>query len=242
MQGWIRVFWRFFYFAFATIIHIAGFIMMILFGMSKKEAGARLRRRWLSHVPAMMGIRMQMEGIPYKGTCLYVSNHIGYIDPFVILIQVEANVVAKAEILKWPLVGLGGNMAGTIFVNREDKSSRNETVVAVQNALEEGTSILIFPEGTTSAGNGTLPFRPRSFQAAFLADVPVQPIAIMYDSPFVAFIGNHTFLPHFFRLFRSKYITGRVVFGPLLGGEDTCESSRQWIEQTLSESINQQVT
>lgn len=202
-------------------------------------AGARLRRKWLSHVPARMGMRIRMEGVPCKETCLYVGNHIGYIDPFVILIHVEANVVAKAEILKWPLVGLGGNMAGTIFVKREDKTSRLETVLAVQNALEEGTSILIFPEGTTSAGNGTLPFRPRSFQAAFLADVPVQPVAIIYDSPLVAFIGDHTFLPHFFRLFRLKYITGRVVFGPLLKGADTCERSRQWINQTLSDNIHQ---
>lgn len=233
------VIWRFFYFAFATLIHIIGFIIMILFGMPKKKAGARLRRRWLSHVPGMMGLKIQMEGIPCKETCLYVANHIGYIDPFVILVHVEANVVAKAEILKWPLVGLGGYMAGTIFVNREDKSSRLETVVAVQRALEEGTSILIFPEGTTSAGPGTLPFRPRSFQAAFLAGVPVQPIAIMYDSPLVAFIGNHTFLPHFFRLFRLKYITGRVIFGPLLKGEDTCESSRLWLIKTLSENNNQ---
>ncbi|MFZ1677760.1 MAG: lysophospholipid acyltransferase family protein [Saprospiraceae bacterium] len=239
MQGWIRVIWRFFYFAFATIIHIAGFIIMMLLGMPKKNAGARLRRRWLSHVPDMMGMRMEMKGVPYEGTCLYVANHIGYIDPFVILVHVEANVVAKAEILKWPLVGLGGYMAGTIFVNREDKSSRLETVVAVQSALEEGTSILIFPEGTTSGGPGTLPFRPRSFQAAFLAGVPVQPIAIMYHSPLVAFIGKHTFIPHFFRLFRLKYITGRVLFGPLLKGEDTCESSKQWIDQILTQKTNQ---
>ena len=101
--------------------------------------------------------------------------------------------------------------------------------------------MLVFPEGTTSAGPGTLPFRPRSFHAASLADVPVQPIAIMYDSPLVAFVGNHTFIPHFFRLFRLKYISGQVVFGPLLRGDHTSDASRQWIEQTLSEKIHHPV-
>ncbi|MEP6647301.1 MAG: lysophospholipid acyltransferase family protein, partial [Saprospiraceae bacterium] len=149
MVGWIRVIWRFIYFAFSTSIHIIGFLVMIAIGKSKKLAGARLRRRWLSHVPAMMGMRMQLEGEPYQGTCLYVANHVGYIDPFVILVHVEANVVAKAEILKWPLVGLGGNMAGTIFVRRDEKTSRHATLIAVRAALEEGMSILIFPEGTT---------------------------------------------------------------------------------------------
>ncbi len=234
MQGWIRVIWRFFYFVMATIIHIAGFILMIILGKPKKQAGARLRRRWLSHVPAMMGMRMRMEGEPFKRPCLYIANHIGYIDPFAILVHVEANVVAKAEILKWPLVGLGGYMAGTIFVNRDNKSSRHETVAAIRSALEEGTSILIFPEGTTSDGNVTLPFRPRSFEAAYQAGVPVQPIALMYDSPLVAFIGNHTFIPHFFRLFRSRYITGRIVFGPVIERADACDHSRQWIDQVLS--------
>ncbi|HZV70970.1 MAG TPA: lysophospholipid acyltransferase family protein [Saprospiraceae bacterium] len=212
---------------------------MILLGKPKKFAGPRLRRKWLSHVPAMMGMKMKVEGIPYQGTCLYVANHIGYIDPFIIMVEVETNVVAKAEILKWPLVGLGGYLAGTIFVKREKKSSRHETLLAIRAALEDGTSILVFPEGTTSAGPGTLPFRPRSFEAASLANVPVQPIAIIYDSPLVAFVDNHTFIPHFFRLFRLKYISGRVVFGPLLRGDHTSDASQQWIEHILSEKIYQ---
>jgi 1-acyl-sn-glycerol-3-phosphate acyltransferase len=66
-------------------------------------------------------MKMKVEGHPYHGTCLYVANHIGYIDPFVILVHVKASVVAKAEILNWPLVGLGGQMSGTIFVKRGGK-------------------------------------------------------------------------------------------------------------------------
>ena len=241
MQGWIRAIWRFVYFAVATIIHIAGFILMILLGMPKKKAGARLRKKWLSHVPARMGMNMKVVGVPYKGTCLYVANHIGYIDPFVILTLIEANVVAKSEISKWPLIGLGGYLAGTIFVKREKKSSRQEAAIAIQKALEEGESILIFPEGTTTAGPGTLPFRPRAFESAFSAGTPVQPIALIYESPLVAFIGNHTFIPHFFKLFRLKYIKGRIAFGPLLYGQDTCNSSRDWIEQIQAQGIHQMI-
>ena len=237
MHEWIRAIWRFFYFAISTIIHIAGFVFIVLTGKPKRYAGARLRRRWLSHVPARMGIEMKISGRPYQGTCLYIANHIGYLDPFVILMQTEANVVAKAEILRWPLVGLAGYLAGTIFVRREKKSSRVETANAIRDALKEGISILVFPEGTTSAGPHPLPFRPRSFEAAYNAGVPVQPIAILYDHPDVAFIGDHIFIPHFFKLFKLKKITGRVVFGPPLEGENTCEKSRQWIEHIQSPRI-----
>jgi len=239
MQGWIRAIWRFFYFAIATTFHILGFLVAISFGKAKTIAGPQLRMRWLSHVPERLGMKMKVEGHPYQGTCLYVANHIGYIDPFVILVHVKASVVAKAEILNWPLVGLGGNMAGTIFVKREVKSSRQETVEAIRMALQQGISILIFPEGTTTSGNELLSFRPRAFESAFQAGVPVQPISISYESPLVAYIGDHTFLPHFFKLFRLKYIRGKVSFGPLLRGDDTCNRSRDWIQQAQSNYIRQ---
>lgn len=230
MQGWFRSVFRFFYFAFTTCFGIAGFAWAAIWGTPKEIAGKRFRSNWLSRIPHRLGLRMTVEGTPYKGTCLYVGNHITYIDPVVVLMHVDANVVAKAEILKWPLVGYAAYLGGTIFVKREEKTSRMIAANTISEALHNGISILVFPEGTTSAGPGTLPFRPRTFEAAFLAEVPVQPIAIIYDDPRVAYIGDDTFLPHFFRLFRMKYIFGRVAFGPLLSGENTCEEARQWIE------------
>lgn len=241
MQGSFRSVWRFFYFVFSTAFHIAEFFWAILWGEPKEKAGPRVRNRWLAHVPHRLGLRMRIEGTPFKGTCLYIGNHISYIDPITVLMQVDAHVVAKAEVLKWPLVGYGAYIVGTIFVQRDEKDSRRATAHAIQDALMKGMSILVYPEGTTSAGPGTLPFRPRSFEAAHLADVPVQPIAVMYDSDLAAYIGNDTFLPHFFRLFRMKHITGRVVFGPILKGAHTCEEARQWIEAVQASYIQKEI-
>ena len=162
---------------------------------------------------------------------LFVGNHISYVDPIVVLLHVEAHVVAKAEVKKWPLVGLGAHLVGTLFVQREEKSRRQETANSIRTALVNKESILVFPEGTTTGGPSTLPFKPRSFAAAHFAGVPVQPVAIIYDNPHVAYIGEDTFLPHFFRLFRMRKITGRVSFGPLLYGEDTAQQAENWINQ-----------
>ncbi len=137
MQGWLRSAWRFFYFAFATTFGIVGFLWAILWGTPKRVAGLRFRRRWLSHVPERLGLRMEVSGEPYLGTCLYVGNHITYIDPVVALMHVDANVVAKAEVSRWPLVGLGAYIVGTIFVKREEKSSREEAAKAIREALGE---------------------------------------------------------------------------------------------------------
>lgn len=239
MQGWIRSFWRFFYFVFSTTAGLAGFLWAILWGKPGEVAGLQFRRKWLNHVPGRLGLRIERIGIPCSETCLYAGNHITYIDPIVVLMHTDAKVVAKAEVSRWPLVGWGASIVGTIFVKREEKSSRDEAANAISEALRNGSSILVFPEGTTSAGPATIPFRPRSFAAAFEAGVPVQPIAIWYDNPIMAYIGEDTFLPHFFRLFRMKYLHGRVIFGPLLYGEDTCEQARKWIDAQQSQYLKQ---
>lgn len=237
MQKWIRSSRRFIYFITATIYHIAGFALRTISGTPKKYAAFRLRKNWLAHVPDAMGIQMKLEGEPYRGTCLYVANHISYVDPVAILMHIDANIVAKKEVSRWPLIGLGGAIIGTIYVNREEKSSRQKAADSVKNALQSGTSILVFPEGTTSAGPNTLPFRPRSFEAALLAGVPVQPIAIRYDHPRVAFIGSDLLVPHFFRTFSLKRITGRVFFGPILEGENACGEARDWIDSVQSPAV-----
>jgi 1-acyl-sn-glycerol-3-phosphate acyltransferase len=231
MHGWLRVIWRFLYFIFFTILCLLLLFGYFLTGMEKKKAGLSIRRKWLNHIPPVMGFALQVKGTACGTPCLFVCNHISYIDPIAILVLVDANVVAKAEVRGWPLVGYGAYLVGTIFVKREEKSSRQETANTILTALENGESILVFPEGTTTAGPGTLPFKPRSFLTAHQAGVPVQPIAIQYDSPKVAFIGDDTFLPHFFSLFRTKRITGRIAFGPLLYGTDTAIQAEQWINQ-----------
>jgi len=233
MQGWLLAIWRFFYFVYYTLVSIVALMFHFLSGMNKQQAGIKVRRKWLNRIPGALGIEIVKEGEPSHQPTLYVSNHISYVDPICVLMHTDANVVAKAEVKRWPLVGFGAHLVGTLFVKREEKTSRHETALAIRAALENKVSILVFPEGTTTAGPGTLPFKPRSFLAAHLAGVPVQPIAILYDSPLVAFIGKDTFLPHFFRMFRMKRLTGRIAFGPLLYGEDTAAQSEEWINQKL---------
>jgi 1-acyl-sn-glycerol-3-phosphate acyltransferase len=234
---WMRSLRRFFYFAFSTIIHIAGYYFLRLRGKSKQDAGTLFRKKWLSHVPHNIGIRATVIGSPCKMTCLFVGNHISYLDPFLILMQADANVVAKAEVFRWPIIGIAGSLIGTIYVQREKKTSRHQTANAIHQALSEGHSIIVFPEGTTTKGKSTLPFRPRCFEAARLADACVQPVAISYESPLAPFIDKDTFIPHFFRFFQLKEIRCTISFGPVSQGHDTCGNAQDWIDQQLSPSM-----
>ncbi len=241
MRGRLRSIWRLFDFALSTFFGIVGFFLRIVMGKPKEVAGLRFRRRWLQKVPRRLGLQMTMEGEPYSGPCLYVANHISYIDPIGILMYVDAKIVAKAEIANWPLVGYSASITGTIFVKREHKDSRSSAAQAVREALMRNESILVFPEGTTSEGPLTLPFRPRTFEAAEAADIPVQPVALFYEDPSVAYIGDDQFLSHFISLSQKKSVQGHIAFGPLLTGEDTCERAKAWIDQYQSRFISNPV-
>jgi 1-acyl-sn-glycerol-3-phosphate acyltransferase len=188
----------------------------------------------LKTVPPRLGIISNVTGTPFNMPCLYVANHISYIDPVIILSYINAFVVAKAEVLRWPLVGLASKIVGTIFVNRQHKSSRLKTALTIREALERGNSILVFPEGTTTKGNATLAFRPRSFESAWLASVPVQPIAIQYAQDEAAFVGDDSFIPHFFRLFRAKEIPVKITFGPVINSSTASQDSKEWIDTVLA--------
>jgi 1-acyl-sn-glycerol-3-phosphate acyltransferase len=235
MQGWLRVGWRFLYLLYATTKCIVRFGWLVWTGTDKKTAGLRVRRHWINRITQLMGLQLKVEGQPHQGPGLIVCNHISYIDPIAVLRYMEAQVVAKAEVKDWPLIGYGAHMVGTIFVKREEKTSRLEIAGTIRSALEDKETILIFPEGTTTRGPGTLPFKPRTFQAAYETKAPVQPVAIVYDSPIVAYIGDDTFLPHFFRVFKMKTITGRIAFGPLLSGPDMAEQAYTWINQVQAQ-------
>jgi len=224
---------RFGFFGAYSLYTVVKYFALRATGRSEAGAARKIRHDWLRRVPKAVGLRIMEEGAPFQGTCLYVGNHVSSADPVLTLSFVDANVVAKAEVRSYPVIGFGAALVGTIYVNREERESRARTASAIEEALSAGTSILIYPEGTTSAGPETLPFRPRAFEAAERAGVPVQPIAHFYETPKAAFIGDMTFLGHFFELFKLPVIRAYVSFGPVLHGPDTCDRAKAWIDQRM---------
>ena len=224
---------RFTFFGAYSIYTVVKYFALRAAGRSPADAARRIRHDWLRRVPRAVGLRIQKEGEPLDGTCLYVGNHVSSADPVLALTFFHANVVAKAEVRSYPVIGFGAALVGTIYVKREERESRARTASAIEEALSSGTSILIYPEGTTSAGPTTLPFRPRGFEAAERAGVPVQPIAHFYETSKAAYVGDMTFLGHFFELFKEPVIRAHVSFGPVLRGSETCDRAKAWIDERM---------
>jgi 1-acyl-sn-glycerol-3-phosphate acyltransferase len=92
---------------------------------------------------------------------------------------VNARFVSKAEVAGWPLIGWVAKFGRTIFVSR----SRGRTGTEAQELrarLEEGDSLILFPEGTTSDGTRVLPFRSSFFSVAGAA-ARIQSVTVVYD-------------------------------------------------------------
>src|SRR3954462_9674155 len=52
---------------------------------------------------------------------IFVMNHRSMFDIFVNLAFLEANIVSRADLSKWPVIGLAARRTGTLFVDRSSK-------------------------------------------------------------------------------------------------------------------------
>ena len=184
-----------------------------------------------------LGVRATARGDPPPPGVLLVANHRSYIDIAVIGARAPCSFLAKEEVSRWPILGFGARRCGNIvFVRRDDLASRRKARGAVARVLEAGVTVVVFPEGTTFRGPGTLPFKRGIFRMASEGGFPVAPVALDYEDPDDAWVGEDTFVRHFLRVFSRKTIRVGLTFGPVLRGNDADrlrESAREWIDQTL---------
>jgi 1-acyl-sn-glycerol-3-phosphate acyltransferase len=159
-----------------------------------------LELSWLAeNLCALHGLRAQLRGTLPRGPCVLVANHLSYFDPVVLAAHTPLTAIAKTDVAAWPLVGDALRRLGTTFVDREDAMSGALALRRALRSLQSGVSVLVFPEGTTTRGDQVLPFRRGIFGAARRAGVPVIPVALRYDRPEVAWVGDDSFLPHYVR-------------------------------------------
>jgi 1-acyl-sn-glycerol-3-phosphate acyltransferase len=109
------------------------------------------------------------------------SNHISWLDIQVINAFKPVRFVAKSEVRGWPVFGWMAAQLGTVFIRRDSARHARQVVDQIAAVLKI-ESVCIFPEGTSTAGESVLPFKPNLFESAILAKAPVIPVAIAYRS------------------------------------------------------------
>lgn len=156
---------------------------IISVGRDRTPEELRRRAQVLQQISAALlshlGVRIQIEGpVPQKG--LLVCNHVSFLDIMVLSAVHPLVFVSKAEVARWPIVGVIAESAGTLFIQREKRSDVSRVNDQIHAAFDADLLVCIFPEGTSSDGSSVLPFKPSLLQPALTAQIPIYPGHIFY--------------------------------------------------------------
>ena len=151
-----------------------------------REARANWLHRFCDTLRKRMDIRVTVEGgrFPAGGGAV-ISNHLSYADIITYAALHDCVYCAKQEIRRWPIVGWMTMMAGTVFIDRGRGGSAQGASSRMKATVEAGLPVVFFPEGTTSNGDGLLPFHSGLLQQALLMEAPITAARIRYtlDEP-----------------------------------------------------------
>lgn len=140
----------------------------------------RHKMRVTARVLRIFGIRLQVHGaVPEEGTYLVVANHRSAFDIAVLMSVLGGAFLSRADLKHWPIAGRLAILAETIFVERGNQRSGANAIRAIRRRLKSGGTALVFPEGTTLAGDEVRPFRRGAF-AALSENAKVLPVGLAY--------------------------------------------------------------
>lgn len=203
----------------------------------------RMIRSWSRKLLAICGIEVEVQGLAEgqavpKGAML-VSNHISWLDIYVIHSWQPVRFVAKSEIRSWPIVGWLCEKTGTIFIERARKRDAHRVLHQITEVMQQGDLVCVFPEGTTTDGSKVLPFHANLMQAPVAGGLPVQPVGLRYldaatGQPTLApaYIDDLSLLDCLNAILKSPPIKARLTLGPQLlaggaGRRELAEAARE---------------
>jgi len=207
-----------------------------------KEARRQRIRKWSLRMLAICGVELEVEDrrtghAPQEGAML-VSNHISWLDIYVIHCWEPTRFVAKSEIRSWPVIGWLCDKTGTIFIERANKRDAHRVLHRIADEMKKGDLVGVFPEGTTTDGSKVLPFHANLLQASISGNIPVQPVGLSYVDAATgelalapAYIDDITLLECMDSILRAPRIKARLTIGPVLqpeglGRRELAESAR----------------
>jgi len=142
-----------------------------------------MARFWANSILWVSRVKITVSGtekLTPGGSYIYMPNHQSNADIPLLLgrLPVQFRWLAKAELFKIPLFGRAMRGVGYISIDRSNRKSAFESLARAARTIRDGTSVLIFPEGTRSRDGKLLPFKKGGFVLAVDSGVPIVPVII----------------------------------------------------------------
>jgi 1-acyl-sn-glycerol-3-phosphate acyltransferase len=110
-----------------------------------------------------------------------VSNHLSQYDIFLVYgwLKLDLKWVLKAELRKFPGLGIGCEKAGHIYVDRSNPDQARKAVTDALKSVGDGVGVLFFAEGTRSQDGRLRPFKKGAFRVAASQKLPILPVTLI---------------------------------------------------------------
>ncbi|HAH37666.1 MAG TPA: 1-acyl-sn-glycerol-3-phosphate acyltransferase [Algoriphagus sp.] len=232
---------RIIYSVYAGLLFIGSFLAIFPFFLiciwipGWQRFGRKINRYWakvyftLIFLPVHMEKKCKLEkGKPY----LFLANHFSYLDIAMMgFIPGDVQFVGKASIRKAPLFGYYFKKLH-IAVDRSRLKSRAETMRRAGLALDNGSSIVLFPEGGiySTQPPQMVPFKNGAFRLAVEKQIPIIPVTLSF---------NHLILPEgkglLLNLKRAKMVLHEAILPTV---EDTEDSLKEKCFEVIQAQLN----
>lgn len=213
-------------------------LMPVLLFLTRGERAPRWRHlarpishSWARMVCALGGVKLEVidrSGLDPKDTVFLVSNHQGDFDIPVLLCAAARPLgfVAKRELASIPLVSQWMKIMGCIFLDRQNRRKQVAQIRQTVHHLQNGISMVIFPEGTRSRSPEMGPFAKGSLQIGLRAGVPIVPVTLR---------DTHTLLPK-----HRKTMPGGsacVILHPAIHPANLSDADKRDLQQRVRRQI-----
>ncbi len=163
---------------------IFGIVAVIVSIVVNQKAGSYWGGVVWSRVNALfvpMLVKVQgKEKIEKDRSYIIMANHQSYFDIFLMYgwLGLDIKWVMKKDLAKVPGLGFGAKKVGHIFLDRSNKRNALKSLEEARKRLAQGSSVVIFPEGTRSETGKIGNFKRGGFKLAYDLNLPILPITL----------------------------------------------------------------
>ncbi|MBL4771696.1 MAG: 1-acyl-sn-glycerol-3-phosphate acyltransferase [Planctomycetes bacterium] len=199
------------------------------FGTQGSKVSRFAITRWARWSCRILGVRIETAGPIPKPPFFLVANHLSYLDIVILHATVRGHFLSKSEIGSWPIMGSLAKWAGTLFIDRKNRRDVSRAIPELQAAMRGGEGVILFPEGTSTAGTTVDPFHPSLLQAPLAMQMGTHVASLHYATPAgsepahmsVCWWGDMPFGSHFLKMLTLRSIDAKIHFHEqIFHGED----------------------
>lgn len=136
-------------------------------------------RTWLKACGAKVKVSGH-ENVDPNRSYVFASNHRSYLDTATLFFFAgqKMGLVAKAELLKVPVLGQGMGFVNIIAIDRSNPERAVASMKKAREVMDDGYSFGVFVEGTRAMPGDLLPFKKGAFHLALQTNSAIVPVAI----------------------------------------------------------------